>query len=126
MFYLHVSPLQQKKRAAQNKKQKWFESKMNTFIYVSGLPKDVSEDELHEFTRKCGAIMIDPSSGQPKIKVYKDKDGVPKGDARICYANIESVEMAVEWLSGSQFREGVEVKVEQASFEMKGEVYKPK
>lgn len=64
---------------------------MNTFIYVSGLPNDIDIDELAAFFKKCGAIMIDPYSGQLKIKVYTDDNGIPKGDARICYSNIESV-----------------------------------
>jgi HIV Tat-specific factor 1 len=32
---------QKKKKQQQKKKQKWFEAKMNTFVYVSGLPEDV-------------------------------------------------------------------------------------
>ena len=56
--------------------------------------------------------MIDPHSGQLKIKLYRDESGQPKGDARICYANIESVEMALEWLNGSEIRTGFLVKVE--------------
>ena len=79
---------------------------------MSGLPLDVDESELTEFFKKCGAIMIDPHSGQLKIKVYRDESGQPKGDARICYANIESVEMALEWLNGSEIRAGFPVKVE--------------
>ena len=45
---------------------------MNTFVYVSGLPLDIDEDELKAFFNKCGAIMIDPNTGQAKIKVYRD------------------------------------------------------
>lgn len=36
---------------------------MNTFVYVSGLPNDITLDELKEFFNKCGAIMIDPHTG---------------------------------------------------------------
>lgn len=64
---------------------------MNTFVYASGLPSDVDFEELKLFFNKCGMIMIDPNTGQSKIKVYTDQSGVPKGDARICYSNIESV-----------------------------------
>ena len=99
---------------------------MNTFVYASGLPLDITMDELHQFFNKCGAIMIDPHTGQSKIKVYTDDSGQPKGDARICYSNIESVEMAIQWLNESQIRPGFPVKVEQATFEMKGEVYRPR
>lgn len=99
---------------------------MNTFVYVSGLPNDITLDELKEFFNKCGAIMLDPHTGQSKVKVYTDDEGVPKGDARICYANIESVQMAIEWLDGSEIRPGFKVKVEEATFQMKGETYRPR
>ena len=93
---------------------------------MSGLPKDVTKDELHEFARRFGAVMLDQNTGEVKIKIYQDANGVPKGDARICYANVESVEMAIEFLNGSMIRDGYQVKVEQANFEMKGDVYIPK
>ena len=70
--------------------------------------------------------MIDPQTGQPKIKVYTDIEGVPKGDARICYSNPESVQMALEWLNGSDVRPGYPVKVEEATFKMKGDTYRPR
>ena len=34
--------------------------------------------------------------------------------------------MALEWLSGSEIRAGFPVKVERATFEMKGDVYRPR
>lgn len=34
--------------------------------------------------------------------------------------------MAIQWLNESQIRPGFPVKVEQATFEMKGEVYRPR
>lgn len=70
--------------------------------------------------------MIDPYSGQLKIKVYTDDDGIPKGDARICYSNIESVQMSIELLNDSEIRPGHPVSVQEATFQMKGEVYKPR
>ena len=48
-----------RKRAAQKKKGKWFAAKMNTFVYVNGLPLDITEDELKEFFTKCGVIRLD-------------------------------------------------------------------
>ena len=53
--------------------------------------------------------MIDPRTGQAKIKVYTDESGLGKGDARICYSNIESVQMAIDWLSGTEIRPGFPV-----------------
>ena len=99
---------------------------MNTFIYVNGLPNDISEEELTEFFKKCGAIMIDPYSGRLKIKIYTDENGTPKGDARICYSNIESVQMSIELLNSSEIRAGYTVNIQEATFQMKGEVYRPR
>lgn len=79
---------------------------MNTFVYASGLPHDTDLDEIKAFFNKGGAIMIDPYTGQAKIKVYTDSNGVPKGDARICYSNIESVQQAIELIDGSEIRPG--------------------
>ena len=50
---------QKRKRAAQKKKGKWFAARMNTFIYVNGLPLDITEEELKEFFAKCGVIRLD-------------------------------------------------------------------
>ena len=107
---------QKRKRSQQKKKAKWFEARMNTFVYVSGLPLNIDEEELKVFFNKCGAIMIDPNTGQAKIRVYRDQSGAVKGDARICYSNIESVQMAIEWLDSQEIRPGYTVKVEEATF----------
>lgn len=116
-----------RKRAQQNKKKRWFENQNNTFVYMQGLPNDITEEELAEFAKKCGVLRVDQNTGGPKIKIYLDKEtGKPKGDARICYVNTESVEMALEWLNESQIRPGFTVKVEQATFEQKGEEYRPR
>ena len=48
-----------RKRAQQNKKQKWFESKQSTFVYATGLPKDVQIEEVTDFFKKCGRIAKD-------------------------------------------------------------------
>ena len=90
---------------------------MNTFVYATGLPLDIDQDECKDFFAKCGVIQLDRNTGQIKIKLYTDENGKPKGDARICYANLESVELALDMLDGSHIRPGYPVKVEQATFE---------
>jgi len=87
------------------------------------LPLDIDQDECKEFFAKCGVIQLDRNTGQIKIKLYSDDNGKPKGDARICYANLESVDLALDMLDGSEIRPGYPIKVEQATFEQKGEVY---
>ena len=101
-----------RKRYNENKKKKWFESKNTTYIYVEGLPKDATEDELSTFFKKCGIIKLDPITGKESIKIYRDKlSSEPKGDARIGFAKVESVSTAVEMLDGAYLRPDVTIKV---------------
>ena len=72
---------------------------------------------------KCGVLKIDPTNGKKKVRIYTDKDGKQKGDVRVCYENIESVDMAIEWLNESEIRPGFKVRIEPAVFEQKGETY---
>ena len=97
---------------------------MNTFIYAQGLPDDVTDKEIATFFKKCGLIKIDTQTGELKIKIYKDETGKPKGDCRVAYENIESVQMALEMLNDSEIRQGFPIKIELAQFQQKGETYK--
>ncbi|KAK0180103.1 hypothetical protein PV327_005778 [Microctonus hyperodae] len=67
----------------------WFEvdSAHNTAIYISGLPLDVTMDELVELVSKCGLIARDDKN-QNKVKLYRDSDGNPKGDALCTYIKV--------------------------------------
>jgi hypothetical protein len=40
------------------------------------------------------------------IHCYRDEAGVAKGDASVCYAKEESVDLALQVLDGSQLRVG--------------------
>ena len=68
----------------------WFEvdEDNNTNIYVSGLPKDITDEEFEELMKKCGLVMYDPRTRGPKLKLYRDEDGQPKGDGRCCYIKV--------------------------------------
>ena len=105
-----------KKRYLENKKRKWYQSKVNTYIYIKGLPNDITEAELKEYFVRCGVIRLDPYTGTDHIRVYKDENGIPKGDARIGYAMEESVEMAIEMLNDTEIRPGCRISVEVAEF----------
>ena len=43
----------------------------NPHVYVTGLPPDVTADELNDHFRKCGLIRVDTDTGEPKIKIYR-------------------------------------------------------
>ncbi|KAF3427299.1 hypothetical protein E2986_05133 [Frieseomelitta varia] len=80
---------EKRKMEAKKKAQEpptWFEvdEAHNTAVYVSGLPLDITLDELTEFFNKCGLIARD-EKGKDRIKLYKDSNGQPKGDALCIY-----------------------------------------
>lgn len=58
-----------KAREAEEAKQKWFELKKNTSVYITGLPEDLTEHEMIETFSKCGIIKEDAVTGKPKVKV---------------------------------------------------------
>ena len=57
----------------EKKKKKWYTPKINSNIYVSRLPNDITTDELIKTFSKCGFIRNDIQTGLPKVKIYKDK-----------------------------------------------------
>lgn len=100
----------------------WFhvEDQKNTNVYVTGLPPDITKDEFVQVMSKCGIIMRDLQTEEPKIKLYKDKEGNLKGDGLCCYLKRESVELALKLLDENEIR-GHKLHVEVAQFQLKGE-----
>ncbi|CZR62080.1 related to cold sensitive U2 snRNA supressor [Phialocephala subalpina] len=79
----------------------------NTAVYVTGLPLDVTVEEVSEvFSRKCGVIAEEIDSGKPRIKLYTDSKGDFKGDALIVFFKAPSVNMAITLLDDTEFRFG--------------------
>lgn len=79
--------------------------KQNTAVYVTGLPIDATETEVHEvFSSKGGVIAEEIDSGKPRIKMYMDDKGEFKGDALVVYFKPQSVEMAIMLLDDTDFR----------------------
>lgn len=79
----------------------------NTAVYVTGLPHDVTVEEVHEvFSRKCGVIAEEIDSGKPRIKLYTNEKGEFKGDALIVFFKAPSVDMAIMLLDDTEFRLG--------------------
>lgn len=98
----------------------WFEidDAHNTSVYISGLPLDISMDELVELVEKYGVIARDDKN-KNKIKLYLDPEGNPKGDAVCTYIKIESVDLALKFLDGTRIR-GKTLSAQRAKFQLKG------
>ncbi|XP_070568789.1 17S U2 SnRNP complex component HTATSF1-like [Ptychodera flava] len=120
-----VSDSNQQQQTNKGQKRKadegWFEMEdsKNKNVYVSGLPEDIMPEEFQEMMSKCGIIMLDEQTGEPKIKLYTDHLGNRKGDGRCCYLKRESVDLAMQILDGSDVR-GHTISVQLAKFQPKG------
>lgn len=112
-----------------------FKSKHSkNWIYIQNLPLDTNEQELINYCSKVGLFAIHPSTQRPKVKMYKNKQNISskynpnnlKGDASVCYARYESVELAIQLLDQSQYRmddRSSIIKVQHAKFEQHGDKY---
>lgn len=110
------------------KDPEWFEleSDKNTWIYISGLPLDMTSDDFLCLVGKYGLVMEDPNTEKKKFKMYTDEEGNFKGDAKCCYLRKESIPLAIQMLHGTKLPgSSSRVKVEQAKFTMKGD-FNPK
>ena len=86
--------------------------RQNTAVYVTGLPSDVTLEEVAEvFSKKCGVIAEEIDSGKPRIKLYTDEEGKFKGDALVVFFKAPSVQMAITLLDDTELRYGDSVKM---------------
>ncbi|CAH0478605.1 unnamed protein product [Peronospora belbahrii] len=110
-----------KKRKKKKKSDKWKRSKKNTWAYVNGLPLDVTVQEVHDHFAKCGVIQLDIVTGEPRIKLYQNREsGGLNGDGAVCYMKEASVELAVQLLDKSRIRPDWPIDVSPAEFQQKG------
>ena len=89
-------------------------AKKNSGVYVTGLPGDATVAELVAYCSRCGIIMDEVSTGQPRVRLYADAAGRLKGDALVVYLRPESVALAVQLLDDGELRAGVRVRVQEA------------
>ncbi|EPZ33746.1 hypothetical protein O9G_002384 [Rozella allomycis CSF55] len=74
---------------------------VNTSVYVSQLPEDVTVKDLE------------------RIKIYHDEHGNPKGDALITYFKPESVDLAISLLDETEIAPGCIIRVQEPIYETK-------
>jgi hypothetical protein len=113
--------LKKKDKQKEKRLNKWYHAKINTNVYVSGLPRDTSENELIDMFLKCGFLRKDEKTGKERIKLYRDEQGNLKGDGLISYLREESVQMAIDRYNDTEMRPGYKITVEKAKFEQKGD-----
>lgn len=102
-----------------NKKAK--QQRPTSAVYISGLPLDITEDEIEQSFSKFGVIAEDLKTGDKKIRVYKDEKGRLKGDGLVIYFKPESVPLAIDMMDDTKLRPGDEkpVKVQKADYSYK-------
>ncbi|TIA86117.1 hypothetical protein E3P99_03772 [Wallemia hederae] len=88
-----------------------------TAVFVTGLPPDVTVDEIAQVFGKCGVILPNDEGGL-KIKLYSDDQGNFKGEALVVYYKDASVTLAIQLLDDTEFRygDGSSIKVSIADF----------
>lgn len=62
-----------KKTKKKKKSDKWQKAKSRTWVYVNGLPLDVTVQEVHDHFVKCGVVQQDLVTGVPRIKLYENR-----------------------------------------------------
>ncbi|XP_066923175.1 RNA-binding protein cabeza-like isoform X2 [Clytia hemisphaerica] len=72
-------------------------------VFVAGLPPSASTTEIAEFFGKIGIIKTDRRTREPKIWMYKNHDGTPKGECTITYDDCDASQAAVSWFNGKEY-----------------------
>lgn len=73
-------------------------------IFISGMPTDVTEDQLANYFGSIGVIKLDKrNDNKPKIWIYRDKvTGEGKGEATLTYDDPHTAKSAINWFNGKE------------------------
>lgn len=89
---------------ARDKQAKQARKKINTAVFVSGLPLDATKLEIASVFSRYG-VLYEDDAGEPRIKMYADqRTGMFKGEALVTYFKEESVDLAMKVLDESALR----------------------
>jgi HIV Tat-specific factor 1 len=78
--------------------------RVNTSLFVSGLPLDCNKEEIVGVFSRYGVLNED-DVGEARVKMYvDDKTGLFKGEALVTYFKPESVALAIQLLDESCLR----------------------
>ena len=72
-------------------------------IFVQGLPKDVTVQELESYFESVGPIKLTPL-GQKKIWIYYDKNNLSKGECTISYKDNKTQMLAINHYNNAIFK----------------------
>lgn len=92
----------------------WTRAKTNPNVYISGLPEDVTVQELVTLFKRAGQLKLDIESGEPKVRLYGNGDGL------VSFVHVESVQIAIDQLNEYELRPGTLICVQQADFSQPG------
>lgn len=87
-------------KSCPNKKQK---GESDT-VYISNLPTNVTEKDLLAHFGSIGIVAIDKKTKGPKVKIYLDSAGKPKGDALLSYEDAATAPAAVDWFHDQDYK----------------------
>ena len=85
-------------------------------IFVQGMPKDVTEDDVSQFFGSIGTIKNDRKTGKPRIFLYTDRNtGEPKGEGTVTFEDPQAAQQAIQWFNGKEFNSGGPIKASMAT-----------
>jgi len=122
LFFQTSKNKRRERRRKRKKKQKWKNVKTKNNLYVQNLPANVTIEWMEKQFKCCGIIKKGPD-GKPRIKLYKETDGLLKGDGLVTFLQAESVELALKLIDGKEV-DGKIIKCSVAEFACKGD-YQP-